>query len=223
MKIYAKQLDPEFFDYRVYEDMVSEEIIVERNRDFPGMHDDDLEAIKKMFNDYDGYEFDVYYEHSIKMFVNDYLPKKYNGKRYSPVELHKIREALKKADNVDVVLLCLELINGKPYEERDIRGYCQGDWCRVYCPVDTTTDEIDYLEAVYFGTGTEYEIHDGDNEPQNEDEIEGYSYLSTKWRDEDVKQEIADQFAHLHIKPEDVVLYKIERTYQVKHIEYKQV
>lgn len=219
MKIYAKQLDPECFDYRVYEDNVDEDIIVEGNRDYPGFHDEDLKSIKEFINNYNSYDYEVFYDTKIKDYVIDYLPRKDNGKQYSPSELHQLKDALDNLDETDITIICLSIIKGKQYETRCIRGYCQGDWCKIYCPVSTSQKEIDYLEAVYFATGSEYEIHDSDKPVNSEDDIEGYSMLITDWREEDIKEQIASQFKNA--KPEDVVLYQIERTYTVKHLVYK--
>ena len=219
MKIYAKQLDAENFDYRIYEDNVNESIIVDGGRDFVSMNDDNLVAIKKMINDYNSYDYEVYYEGSIKMYVNDYLPKKDNLKRYSGVELHRIKELLEKDKDEETILTCLEIITGKTHKAGAIRGYCQGDYCKIYYPEDVSQEELDYLEAVYFGTGTEYEVHDEDNDVNEADDISGYTYLSTKWRTEDVKKEIASFYKNT--KPEDVVLYTIKKSYKVTHYIYE--
>ena len=218
MKIYAKQLDPECFDYRVYEDYVREDIIVEENRDYPGMHDEDLKSIKEFIDNYNCYDYNFYYEGKIKDYIYDYLPKKENGKKFSPIELHQLKQSLDDNDDEATILLCLSIIKGKEYEIGDIRGYCQGDWCRIYYPKDASQDEIDFLEAVYFGTGTEYEVHDEDTEVHNEDDISGFSILTAKWKTEDIKEEIA---SYVGGNPEDVVLYNIERSYTVKHNIYK--
>ena len=212
MKIYAKQCDPELFDYRIYEGNVSEDIIVEGNRDYPGFNDGDLKAIKEFINNYNCYDYEVYYDGKIKDYAYDYLPQKDNGKHLSPSELHQLKQSLDDMDDEETILLCLSIIKGKKYRTACIRGYCQGEWCKVYCPVDTTDKEIDYLEAIYFATGVEIEIDDSDKEDiQNEDEIEGFTYLSTKWNADDIKEEIASLFKD--VSPDDVVLYMIERTY----------
>lgn len=221
MKIYAKQLDPELFDYRIYEDNVSEDIIVEGNRDYPGFHDEDLKSIKEFINNYNSYDYEVFYDNKIKDYIYDYLPKKDNGKNYSPTELHRLKDALDNLDETDITLICLSIIKGKQYETRCIRGYCQGDWCKVYCPVTTTTEEIDYLEAIYFATGTEIEIHDEDTEVNDENDICGFTYLTTKYNSKDIKEEIASFFKGT--TPEDVVFYEISKTYTQRVNVYKAV
>jgi hypothetical protein len=219
MKIYAKVLDAEYFDYRCYEDDISEDIIVDGGREFTSMNDEYLQAIKKLINDYQCYDYEVYYENSIKAYLVDMLPKKENGKRLSPVEIHLIKEALDEDNKEKTILTCLKVITGHQYKAVGIRGYCQGDYCDVYCPEETTQDAIDYLEAVYFGTGTEIEIHDENTEVFDADDIYGYRILTTKWKTEDIKKEIASYYKDA--KPEDVVLYTIAKSYMVKHIEYQ--
>lgn len=220
MKIYAKQLDPELFDYRVYEDYISEEIIVDGGREFVSMHDEELISIKKAINDYNCYDFHHYYDGSIKSYLNDYLPQKDNLKKLSPKELHRIKKMIEDfEEDDDIIIACLEIIHHKPYKVTGIHGCCQGDYCKVYCPEETTQKEIDYVEAVYFGTGTEIEIHDEDNDVNDADDIQGYSYLTTEWKTEKIKEEIASLYKNA--KPEDVVYYSIKNSYQVKHLVYE--
>lgn len=221
MKIYAKQLDPEFFDYRVYQDYIDDHIIIDGGRDFASMNDDYLKEIKKLINDYQCYDYEVYYDNSIKAYLVDMLPKKENGKRLSPVEIHNIKVALDEDNEEKIILTCLKVITGMDYKATGIRGYCQGDYCDVYAPVKTTQKELDFVEAVYFGTGSEYEVHDSDTPVNSEDDIEGYSMLITDWREEDIKKEIASCFKDA--KPEDVVLYQIKDSYKVKHLVYEAV
>ncbi len=221
MKIYAKQLDPEFFDYRVYEDNVDEDIIVEGNRDYPGFHDEDLKSIKEFINNYNCYDYDVFYDGKIKDYATDYLPQKDNGKKYSPKELHQLKQSLDNMDDEETIVLCLSIIKGKEYKAGCIRGCCQGDWCQIYYPASTNQKEIDYLEAVYFGTGTEYEVHDSDNEVNNADDIEGFSILVTAWRIEDIKEEIASCFRNA--TADDVTLYQIKDSYLVRRNTYEAI
>mgnify|MGYP003291138551 CR=1 FL=1 len=120
-----------------------------------------------------------------------------------------------------IILTCLKVITGHQYKATGIRGYCQSDYCDVYCLEETTQKELDFVEAVYFGTGSEYEVHDSDTPVESEDDIEGYSMLITDWREEDIKKEIASCFKDA--KPEDVVLYRIKDSYKVKHLVYEAV
>ena len=86
-KIYAKTLNPESFDYLVYDIREDDgnEVIIDGGRDYISIDNKGyLAAIKKLINDYDSWDFDYYYHGSIKEFLSDMLPKKENGKRLSP-------------------------------------------------------------------------------------------------------------------------------------------
>lgn len=213
MKVYAKILDPEFFDYRVYEyDIEDSNVIVDGGKEYASFNEDDLCAIKKMINDYDCYDYDYYYHGSIKAFLEDMLPKKANKKHLSPKEISTIKKALDTSYRYYseyeemVVMTCLSIIRCEPYELFGIRGCCQGEYAKVYAPKNIDQDFINYIEAIYFGTGNEIEIHDNNNEVNCPEDIEGYTVYTALWREEDIKKLVASYFKDT--KPEDVTLWK---------------
>lgn len=50
----------------------------------------------------------------------------------------------------------LEKISEKHWNETCIRGCCQRDWQKLYYTDEVSEEEIDYLEAMYFGDVTAY-------------------------------------------------------------------
>lgn len=204
--IYAKTLNPEYFDYRAYEYDIKEnpDIILSENRDNPGVNDKLFQDITKMAEGYNCYEYEFYYHNSIKEYLMDMMPKKENGKKLSPREIAKIKKVLEgyeysKTYNCwieEVMLVCLEIIKGKKYVRRELHGYCQGDWIECWYPVDTDSSLIDYVEAWYFGTGTEVYIYDGEKETiDSPDEMdEGFTFYTASWKIEDIKKEVIDHY-----------------------------
>lgn len=83
---------------------------------------------------------------------------------------------------------------GREYEKREICGCCQGDWNYMYAPKEYCTGEyIRYVEAVYFGTGTELEIMETEGEIKGPEDIEGtYDYFSEYDLEKAVKERYGD-------------------------------
>ena len=78
-KIYAKTLNPEWFDYQVYKYDVedNDNVIIDGGREYQGLNTDDLEVIDRLYNDYDSWDWErclkVYYDNSITKYLNDML------------------------------------------------------------------------------------------------------------------------------------------------------
>ena len=222
-KIYARTLNPEFYDYRFYD--ISEddgnEVIIDGGRDFSDVDQKDyLKAIKKTIRDYNGWDYDYYYKGSIMNYLKDYLPKKENGKKLSPKEASIIKKALEAEKDNDIICECLSIITGKIYLMRGLRGCCQGDYIEAYYPVEDGIQKyLDYVEAWYFGTGTEIEIHDDEKDPECAEDITGWTFYTASWKTEDIKNEIRNQCgASDDVK---VILYEYTGTKVVKIDQYK--
>lgn len=108
----------------------------------------------------------------------------------------------------DEQLLCdaLELITGRGWDWKTLRGCCQRDWqyC-IYRVDDWDAASLERLEAEYFNTGSEWIVHDEENAPEAPEDVSGYSVYCTGWNDEQIRQEIADAAGGVAA---DVVLYK---------------
>ena len=220
MKIYAKTCNPEYFDYRMYEDEIPENFHIDGGEDYGFINGDYLNKIEKIIDEFDSWDYDYYYHNSIKDLLLDYMPKKVNGKKLSPKEMHRIKVALSSyndyryhSDYVENArITILSIIYGEPYKTFKIRGCCQGDYAEVYAPSNTKQSLIDYIEAIYFATGTEVIVHDELNEPSDASEISGYSFYTDKYSPEDIKQIIAEEH---HCSIEDVVLYVFDGYYHM--------
>lgn len=223
--IYAKTLNPEYFDYRVYDIREDDgnEVIIDGGRDYHSIDNKGyLAAIKKLINEYDSYTYDYYYHGSIKEFLSDMLPKKENGKRLSPKEMAFLKKGLDYSSysNEEIICDCLSVITGKIWRHKGLRGCCQGDYVDAYYPVeDEITKYLDWIEAWFFGTGIEIMIHDEDNEPKDAEEVTGYTFYTASWRVEDLKKEIRD---YVGAKEDvDVKLWLYDKTRRILIDEYK--
>lgn len=102
----------------------------------------------------------------------------------------------------------LEIVTGQPWKWCTLRGCCQGDWVEAFYPANAWTREtLEAFETEYFNTGTEWEIHDGDDAPDDPEEISGYSVYCHAWRDDDRRAELA---AAIGCEPSDVIMYAFE-------------
>lgn len=103
-------------------------------------------------------------------------------------------------------LLCqaLQLITGEKYKASCIRGCCQGDWQNIIYPASYGDTFRDAFETEYFNTGTEWIIHDGDDAPEDPEEIDGYAMYCYSY---DPRAEIA---AETGTVPADVILYEFD-------------
>ncbi len=102
----------------------------------------------------------------------------------------------------------LEIVTGKEWECRTLRGCCQSDWVYAFFPADAWTPEtLEAFETEYFNTGTEWEIHDGEEAPESPEEICGYSTYCISWNEEGQRQEIADTIG---CDPSEIVMYSFD-------------
>lgn len=230
--IYAKTLNPEDFDYRIYdiEEDDYNEVFILGTRDNPAIDNKDyLAKIKTLMNDYDSWDYEYYYHNKIKDFLYDMLPKKENKKRLSPCELGEIKRLLEsyskdysdKTRELAVYCGCLSIITGKEYTCRYLHGCCQGDVVIAFYPTGTTQHYIDFVEAWYFGTGTEILIHDCQTPPKDESEIEGFTFYTGTWNTEQLKREIKSECGYKDEDDVDVVLWLYENSTYTRHDNYK--
>lgn len=102
----------------------------------------------------------------------------------------------------------LSIVTGEEWDYRNIHGCCQSEWNTVYYPVKYWTKEsLDAFETMYFNTGSEWIVHEGDTEPTSPEEIDGCAYYCVSWNDEGIKKELAEAAGG---NAEDVVLYKYD-------------
>lgn len=95
---------------------------------------------------------------------------------------------------------------GREWNHKTIRGNAQGDWNEIYYPVDEWDEKsLDEFETMYFNEGSEWCIHDGNEEPQAPEDIEGYWMYCCSWDEVGIRREIANACG---VPENEVVMYK---------------
>lgn len=230
-KVYAVTLNPEDFDYRVYDIREDEgnDVIIDGGRQFIDVDEKGyLIAAKKAISGYNSWDFEYYYHNSIMAHLKDYLPKKENGKRLSPKDAHNIKMSIEcwnndKLSYEDVVCDILNVITGQLWKHTGLRGCCQGDYVVAYYPVREKIKEyLDWVEAWYFGTGTEVMVHEEENTPEKAEDISGWTFYTAEWKPEKLKKEIKEWCGY---KADDdnieVVLWLYDKTRTIRIDEFK--
>lgn len=94
--------------------------------------------------------------------------------------------------------LILSVATGSEYDYLQIKGNVQREWQDVYFPVDEWSDDmIMDLGIRYFNNGSAWFCVDaGDAEAEDPEQIwksqDGFYHYSTEWKDEKIRQELAD-------------------------------
>lgn len=221
MKIYARQINPQYQDSRIFDDDGNgvEYINVWGNRDYQsrtssvfdrvreclnaGELADDIKAIMEK-NPYAIYG-------NVTEAINNQLWRD-DGKTYGTRQIGKLKQLVLRYNDCDssekdqILVDVLSIVTGEEWDYKEIHGYCQGEWNTVYYPVRWWTKEsLEAFETMYFNTGSEWIVHDGDTEPTSPEEIDGCAYYCVSWNDEGIKKELAEVAGG---NAEDVVLYK---------------
>lgn len=160
--------------------------------------------------------------------LDDYLPEWENGKKRSACLIHEWKEAVRAWDRNgmkdETACRLLELYTGKKWDFADITGCCHGDFATIYFPrIENETKRRAYVEAIsayYFGTGAEVEIHDGENEPEDGDDVRGYwDYVAVPFPTTDeIKQYIAESEG---IEPDEITLFIPGESHTVTTYDYE--
>lgn len=116
-----------------------------------------------------------------------------------------IPDALKGLETLDDVAE-VSRIMGEPYERTTIRGCCQGDWQRLYCPASWKREQVQAFEAEYFNTGTEWLVAEeaSEEEPDGPEEVDTCSYYDTANDEEAFRAMLAREYG---LDVSQVVLY----------------
>lgn len=231
MKYYARQIAPEHQESPLFYDEIDTDYInITGNRSYS-------EHVSLLFENvrdalYNGTIIDewdsiIHAESAYNRWadaLNDILPPSGRGD-YTRAERLKIPQIACDyyygSDENGNICALLEIVTGKPWKWYTLTGCCQGDWVYVFFPADAWTREtLEAFETEYFNTGTEWEIDDGDFDPETDcpDCINGYSVYCTSWNEAGQRQEIADAIG---CDPSDVIMY--EFTGYVRTACYKKV
>ena len=210
MKIYAKQVPPEYQESPLFiDDFWPENVFVFGNRDFndhAGRLEDIRRGLENIAEEYERLQAGYYQNYSFSEILNDYLPR--DDKRdYTRLERLRLREiafdyiyTLDYRKEKETLCAVLELVTGQKYDYATIRGCCQGDWQYIIYPEEYGREWLDNFETEYFNTGAEWCI--SENDPESDD---CYYFYSHSWSDDGTRAEIA---AAAGVDPSDVILYQ---------------
>lgn len=214
MKIYAKQVPPEYQESPIFLfDEWPENVFVFGNRRF-NQHDEYLQAVRRGLEEAAG-EWDKlqvghgWYDSWIDV-LDDLLAPWENRGPYTRAERLQWADLCdqyceaRSADENDILCDALELISGQKWANGTLRGCCQGDWQEIIYPAEYGRKWLEEFEAEYFNTGTEWIIHDETTEPDSPEDISGYSVYCYGWNNALIREEIANAAG---CAPEDVHLY----------------
>ena len=208
MKIYAKTLSPEDFDYQFYVGDIDESIIIDGGREFGGVHADILEDIVEGLTNFNQYDLETEYGGLIREYLNDLLPKKDNGQDLTQAEADRIFGMLASYNDIahpEIIAVCLSVIKGIEYDYHTFWGVMQSEHAIMYAPTSTERSVIQYAEAVYFGTGTEVLVDESEtDDPIEPEDMQGPCFYTANY---DIKKEIADMYG---LSPADIVLYEFD-------------
>lgn len=207
MKIYAKQVPPEYQESPLFMGDWPENVFVYGNRHYQ-QHDEWLQEIRRALEDiaeaFDDMQCGAYGDGNANLSACLWYHLPREGGLYTRaerLELVKLAAQYEWASSDDDILCrVLEIITGRAWENTTIRGCCQGDWQDIIYPAEYGREWLEAFEAEYFNTGTEWRINEGD--PDSDD---NYYFYSHGWNDELIRQEIADAAG---CEPGDVVLMK---------------
>ncbi len=215
MKIYAKQIQPEYQESPLFfVDFWPENVHVYGNRDYNehGNYFDTVQAINNFSEDIDDIRSGCgwYTGESLEKMMQDYFPRK---NPYTRAErLHALdlaREFFNAREYSDderaAVIAFMEMRDGIKYACGTIRGCCQGDWQSIIYPAEYGREWLECFETEYFNTGTEWIVHDGNAAPDSPEDIDGFTMYAHGWSDEQIKKEIADAYG---APDAEVILYK---------------
>ena len=236
MKVYARQINPEIQESPLFFDSCwPEGITVAGNRDFRERWDENFERVydalengelADALDDFERYGGSEWYK-SRTAAIQDILPPE-RKERYSTKEIRELCNLVpeygygrRNGRDDDVLCDVASVVLGKRYGHTTIRGCCQRDWNYVFYPVDEWSQkDLENFEAEYFNTGSEWMVHDEDGEPENAEDISGWTVYCHDWHEEGIRKEIADAAM---CKPEDVIMYRIANTRRVTVCEYEAV
>ena len=208
MKIYAKQVTPEYQESPLFMEEWPENVYVFGNRHYKDHGGEYIENIKNsMYDAADELKTlprgGSYYNSFIDILA-DIIPAPENKKEYTRADRLKWRALLLNFDagaisDDDAITTALELITGDEYAAGEIRGCCQGDWNNIIYPAEYGREWLENFEVEYFNTGDEWQISEG-----IPDSDENYYFYSHAWNEDGIRAEIA---AAAGVEPDDVILY----------------
>lgn len=219
MKVYAKQIDPEYQEIPLFIDGgFPDSIVAFGNRDFFSHTTDVFDKVYSVLEQGElaealeyPKEWKEWYKSATEA-ITDYLPPE-NKSNYSNKDIHTLRRlvidysccACSKEN--DIICKVISIVSGKKWDYRTIRGSCQGEWQEIFYPVDDWEEEdLKRFETEYFNEGSEWIVCESEFDPKTDSAIDicGYSIYCTSWSNDGIKREIASAEG---VMLQDVILY----------------
>ena len=220
MKIYARQIPPEYQESPLFMDPESfpDNIAVFGNRDYNSHFPPVFERVYNALRD--GSALDAWqdvnngdYWYSWRQALNMIIPPEGRGEYTREERKHKIPDLLwryynarRECDENAIMCELLEIVTGEPWSVGTIRGTCQSEWQEIFYPVNAWSAEaLHYFEIEYFNTGSEWNVHIGNAEPEAPEDIDGFSIYCYGGSYDEIKKEIAKAYGE---PGADVILYE---------------
>ena len=164
-KFYQVEPEATYFDEEMFNELLERsDCTIIGNRYCRGKETENYKKVYKMLENIDnpddiqnGYS---YYNNFMDA-INDYLPP-LNKNNYSDKEMHRLKELVKNypcgnyGNYIEIAAEVLSIYTGKKYVTGILRGCCQGDRAEVIYKKETDEKTIEWIEALLFGTYTEY-------------------------------------------------------------------
>lgn len=231
-KYFAKEVRGNYMDYEMYfdeEDAKSRRMWIGGNSDFVSINKslftDTARALENIYYDLEGEET----LEEARAVVECYLkPAGDRTEMFSDDEIERIIKCAKKYDtfdveNEEVIAEALGIIYGEEFVTGTFRGCVQLDWIRYICPKTEADckEKMGYIEAVYFGTGTEFFVTQEKVDSADDfDEVDAYSFYTAAWSDEKVKEDLAKQMG---CAADEIVLLKVKEEHHYIKYDYEEV
>lgn len=213
MKVYARQINPEYQESPLFwSDVWPENVVFTGNRHYNEHTIPAWEKLGSVEEVIDSYGPEEWYR-NITEALNDLVPRD-DEKGYNTRQVHEWKKLLDEWDIADdeCKAEALSLITGKKYDYTTLRGCSQGEWIDIFYPAEEWGRKpLDCLEMEYFNTGSEWIIHDTETEPETPEDISGYSVYCYGWDTDSIKDEIKEITG-----AEEVVLYEYRYSYGVE-------
>ena len=219
-KIYVKQVAPEYQESPLFIDgFFPENIAVFGNRDYIEHCPDYIKNVRDVLNSNDlaymigdpGYMKEFY--KNVTECITDCLPPV--KEKYTTRDIGALKKLISDYyyaacyESHKLTAKILSIMTGEKWEYKQISGCCQSDWNYILYPVaEWSDDAINAFETMYFNTGSEWIVDDGEYNPETCDPGAiggGCSVYCTSWNDDGIKAEIADAIG---AEVENIVLYK---------------
>lgn len=214
MKVYAKQVPPEYQESPLFFGDWPENVFVfgnDRFTDHAGRLENIRRGLEAIADTLEDMQRGAAYTNNLHAAIWYELPRD-NGTGYTRAERLKILDLAREycytlnfTTEKETLCAALELITGQEWNYDTIRGCCQGDWQNIIYPAAYGPDWLEAFETEYFNTGSEWTIHDDETPPERPEDITGYNVYCLGWSPEKIRAEIAE-FANT--SPENVVLYE---------------